>query len=477
MPQGVYYSLVSAPTAFTAYPRFAPKYWTTSGSLTGLNGVVTLSTSSLTFYGELNVKGDLVELTWSSQDTFSHPVLRYVENDDYTGITWSFTYASTSNILYSFTSSTTPPSLTIAYANTSLSSSIAAGATTLPLASTSGILAGDALLLVDSPNSEYVTVLAVFGDHVTLTTGTAYGHNAETQVQDVVFVNLQNYAQVGYTAYNADIVLNFDTLHSGLNSSDPAWKPVRSNAIKSIAFSMAAKNYSQNAMQPLPSGYLSCSITVSSMVVTSNVGSSPNATLNVGFIANPTDVGLALTTNYDNVQNLSPERLVAEFLELGYTRSIDHFLGTRYYGLVWNAGTSSFMVDASRTFNSVTTAWNRDMYARLTSAQFAFVTGLGLEIFTPFLPSNWDQQNVNGVSGHTGYTPSNTIARFMRSDTRAFLESCYVALLSLLPASANAGGLVLLERLAFISSIRIPRMRITRRQDLLRPISWEPRRR
>jgi hypothetical protein len=67
----------------------------------------------------------------------------------------------------------------------SLASNVSAGATTLPLTNTVGIIAGTLLTIYDGINTEQVTVSSVSGSNVTISTPLQYAHNSGIHVSSL----------------------------------------------------------------------------------------------------------------------------------------------------------------------------------------------------------------------------------------------------------------------------------------------------
>ena len=74
--------------------RFDPRFWTVNFPRPMMSSVVTESADALRVDCDFYTRGDLAGLIWSSEDTLSHPLLKYETNRDYSRTTLRFHWQS-----------------------------------------------------------------------------------------------------------------------------------------------------------------------------------------------------------------------------------------------------------------------------------------------------------------------------------------------------------------------------------------------
>ncbi len=366
-------AFATTPASTTTAARFDPRYWVVIGPGTAFGAVVTNSSTSLTATAELNAQGDLIGLQWTSLDQWSHPLLKYATNNDYSGITLTFSYTASTNFA-------------------------ALSSTSVPVVFT-----------------------------VTYTDNT------------VAYIYLKNY----YTGsdYSATITMNFDTMHTGVNSSDPQWTAVRSTVIKSLSFGIISTQYVANSTTVLTGGTKTGTVTFSSMSVTLNGGgNAANTTITVGTNPNlgSTALAIGIADDYPDTGILTPQRLIESIQSLGYGTHFDYYVGpSKHYSLHWNSGRSAYEIDSTKNINAATSAWFTDFLTRLHTANIPCTISNAFELLTSQIPNGWDQQDWNSNSAETGYANPTTLIRFMNSTVQTWHKSIYTTLTGLIPSGAD----------------------------------------
>lgn len=166
-------------------------------------------------------------------------------------------------------------------------------------------------------------------------------------------------------------------------------------------------------------------------VATQNAG----VNMTIGVYQSPPLVGHGIANDFDSTYNVTPQRLIEDWINLGFT-SVDHYTGVRPYSLVWNSGLSRFIIDDSKATNTAYNAFHADFAARLIAANIPFTFAMSFELYGVDIPPNWDQQDWNNNSAETGYANYTTLSRFNNSTVSAFIKACWASLVSLVPSTA-----------------------------------------
>ncbi|MFC4353050.1 DUF2163 domain-containing protein [Fodinicurvata halophila] len=121
--------------------------------------------------------------------------------------------------------------------------------------------------------------------------------------------------------------------------------------------------------------------------------------------------GLAMADGYDNAYHLTPARVVAQAVKLGYRDDWVLYLGiSHFHNLSWDEGAGRFQVDPDQaSLNPPAAAWLADLCARLQAAGFRLWLSLSFEILADFMPADWAQKDHAGRMALTGWQPPSSL--------------------------------------------------------------------
>jgi uncharacterized protein (TIGR02217 family) len=237
------------------------------------------------------------------------------------------------------------------------------------------------------------------------------------------FVRLWNYAQGSPT--DAVVRLDFDAMDGGFGLPADADR-VDPSAIDRLFISIVAPNYVEGS-QELRTAPAAATVTISEIACDGRAN-----VLRINDAMVP-EHGLRIATAYDDMYNLTPERVVDAIERLGYRGVINHYIGMSHYLALNGAG----LVDALRPMNDAALAWHR-AFAEVAEARgYAVIWSLSYEILDQFCPDAWKQRDHDGASAATGYDPPSTLVSPASSDAIAFLSSVAEQLVGI----AEAAGL------------------------------------
>lgn len=101
-----------------------------------------------------------------------------------------------------------------------------------------------------------------------------------------------------------------------------------------------------------------------------------------------TDLGIA--TSFDDIANISPQRVVEDMYKLGYRNVINHYLGiSNYPKLKWMTDTKQFQLDPDVCFDDVARLWHEDFFRRCIAYNFTCIVAVSMEVFYDYVKYNW----------------------------------------------------------------------------------------
>ncbi len=233
------------------------------------------------------------------------------------------------------------------------------------------------------------------------------------------YVRLWNYA-VG-AAEDAVITLDFDNLAGGYLHPAEA-DPVYPGDIDRLFISMVPPDYDGVTAGPLPAA-LEAEVTISAVTV-----SGPGATLRVGDgYVKPH--GLRIANGYDDVYNLTPERVVWNMLRLGYRDWINHYVGmSHYFNLGWSAADGRYVVDPLKArLNKAAQSWHQNFLELAVFFGFRVIFSLSYEILAENIPEDWQQRAHDGSPARTGWSPPSGLIAPTNQAALDYLRDVYLA--------------------------------------------------
>lgn len=208
------------------------------------------------------------------------------------------------------------------------------------------------------------------------------------------YVRLWNYATG--TPGAARVVLDFDALQSGYAMDGGA---VWAGDIDRMFLSIVPAAYDGSAT-PLGEA-------VSDFVELREISArGTRSTISMGDAFLP-EHGLRMCSGYDDSYHQPPERLVEQWLALGYRGLVNHYVGMSHYFALAHVGGGRFEV--AEGLCGAAAAWHRGLLRAARAAGFALIFSLSFELFDAHAPAGWAQRDHLGGRALTGWTPPSTL--------------------------------------------------------------------
>ncbi|WP_111891316.1 phage capsid protein [Acinetobacter sp. MB5] len=239
-------------------------------------------------------------------------------------------------------------------------------------------------------------------------------------IQQTAEVALFNYADMS-NLHSAHIYIDWNTLKSGLNAD--VTFPV--TQIDQIYFSCICNNNEESSNSKVlitpKSGYLK---------ITHSEVSGERAMLELKEVIVPIHE-IGILTDYDEVYDLNPQRIVDNLLTLGYMGQINHDCGSGHYPeIVWNSQIEKFhTVDPLTTPSSVVNApamsWHRTYADALQKAGLEPIFRIGFEISAAVAIPEWLQREHDHTLGTTIDEPSRNFFSPTHQHAVAYLKQVF----------------------------------------------------
>lgn len=219
-----------------------------------------------------------------------------------------------------------------------------------------------------------------------------------TLMDDTIhYVPLMRYAtQISGDFKTASVLLDFSNLKSGPNLE----RTVDTSQIKQLMFSVAASDYKESTqVEPLPTNReLQMTIT---LLPLPNGEKSPTMTVN-NQIVPPHDIRMC--TSYDDMYNLTAERVVYNMKALGYRDVVNHYNGmSHYYDFSWNG--TRWDLNRTKYLNKATEEWIKSYMKLCGENNYAVINSVSFELMSTVCPPEWVQHDWNDDLAATGYVP------------------------------------------------------------------------
>ncbi len=229
------------------------------------------------------------------------------------------------------------------------------------------------------------------------------------------YVRLWNYA-VG-TPTDATITLDFDTLKGGFLLPGEA-DPVYAGDIDRLFISLVSDVYVAGDATPIPTGPVTGRVTLNTIRCTGR-----NSLLEIGDVQVPPHE-LRMAVGYDDVYNLTPERVVRSIHALGYRGFVDHYLGMSHYpDIIWHAGENRFIAKGGAyPISPPALEWHVNFFSHLKDFGLGIILALSYELFDALCPQAWKQRAHDGTPALTGWSPPSTLLSPTHADVQQFLK-------------------------------------------------------
>jgi len=208
------------------------------------------------------------------------------------------------------------------------------------------------------------------------------------------YVRLWNYA-VG-TPEDARVTIDFAALDGGFllpGEADPVW----AGDIDRMFISLVPPGYdgSAGALAAAQTGWAELS-----EIACDGSGS----VLAIGD-AMPAPHGLGMATGYDDLYNLTPQRVVEQIVRLGYRGDVLHYVGMSHYPALANDG----RVDPLGAIAAPCRAWHAAFAIACAERGLGLIWSLSYELFDAYCPAAWKQRSASGAPALTGWEPPSTL--------------------------------------------------------------------
>lgn len=379
--------------------QLQPKFMVTNFNFDAMAATVTQSNESFKNVGVFRTKTDLVGMSWFAEDTLSHIDFRYPTKTDFSSVTLSYRY----------TVSGYTPLMNANLAPTITVRTMDGGEYYIRLWN----------YVVDRPMDSWETGAGEYlHKDVSFPQGRTPG-NATGEEGNIVLDFNRLYA--GWTPY---IWQDTDGDGAGEWVESPDWIKVPAENIKEIMWSFVPLDYNTGT------GYLEDSmpyaVEFADWTVSGDctLGSEP---------AGQAVTQVRLCDDYDDIYNMTPERVVSEYEKLGYRSIVNCYIGASHYYDKCYSG-DKMNVKTDYPFNQAFEAWYGDYLRRLHALGVKVIHSVSMECVDP--PESWKQRNWAGVAGTTNWEPKPSLLSFVNYDVKMFYIK-YVKGLARLSAEAG----------------------------------------
>ncbi len=247
------------------------------------------------------------------------------------------------------------------------------------------------------------------------------------------YVRLWNYASG--TAEDAEIALDFGALDGGFLLPSEA-DPVFAGDIERMFLSLVAPDYdgSTGVRAAAASGW----VELTDIRVTGS-----GAVLAIGD-TRLGDPGVGIATGYDDVYNLTPQRVIRMIDALGYRGDIIHYVGMSHYPQLERDGALLVAGTSGGALAGPCTTWHASFAAEAKAAGLGIIWSLSFELFDAYCRAGWKQRSADGAPALTGWVPPSTLLSPAVPEAMAYLQNVAQAFVSIgvaagLPAKFQVG--------------------------------------
>lgn len=353
--------------------------------------------------GNFRSHRDLIGVTWSAEDMWSHPNFKYPTSYDFSDVVLSYDYEIVSGVA---------PMNSVQ------------GSPTLTIEMTTGQEYHVRLwnYVVNRPLDNWE-----IGGGVVFPRNRIPGNATGTSGHIVIdFNNL--YA--GWREYDDTFI---DGLYTWIPSS--SWIKIDPQNIKTLKWGFNRSDYQPNNATPLDTSY-PFEVIFTNWVVSGNTYlAEDHQPLNSHFFR--------LADGYDDNYSVTPKRYIEQFVDLGFRNIINIYIGASHFYDKESDGTPTpgeyepyrYVIKTEPVINAAFEAWWNDFLKWAKYYGFKdIVSSVSLEMVNA--PPEWWQMNCNGVPGTSGWTPHPHFVSFCNDDFINYYKS-YVKKLA--DMQVNAG--------------------------------------
>ncbi|WP_322924423.1 chitobiase/beta-hexosaminidase C-terminal domain-containing protein [Paenibacillus campi] len=366
--------------------KLQPKYLTNNFSFSMIASTIT-DQNTVISAGNFRTRSDLSGMSWESQDHYSHPDLKYPTDANFSNLTLTYTYYLYGDV----------PAM-----NATL-------APVLTVETNSGEVYYVRLwnYVVNRAQDDWEA-----GAHITFpagrTAGSATGTTGNIEIDfNNLYAGWQPYVQEsklttdGTQQYSTQWVKNKD------------WKKVPVQDIKKLMWTYVPKEYDVTATDADLHDSKSFLVKMTDWTVTG-----------AAFLRTEPDAKPAqkvrITDDYDDIYNLTPERVVSDYQKLGFTGWVTMYVGaSHYYDKKYVNGTMQIITD--HPFNAGFEQWYDNYIQRLQQHHFKLIHSISMENVDA--PAEWWQRTWNNIPATSGWTPPPHLLSFTNKAVQQFYKS------------------------------------------------------
>ena len=226
------------------------------------------------------------------------------------------------------------------------------------------------------------------------------------------YVRLWNYASGA--PEDAVIALDFGALDGGFLLPDEA-DPVFAGDVDRMFISLVAPDYdlSSGVRAAAAAGWVELSDIVAS-------GSGAVLAIGDTRLADP---GVGIATGYDDLYNLTPQRVIRMIDALGYRGDIIHYVGMSHYPQLERDGALLVAGTSGGALAGPCVRWHADFAAAAMAAGLGIIWSLSFELFDAYCREEWKQRSADGAPALTGWVPPSTLLSPASAPAMAYLQS------------------------------------------------------
>ncbi|MED0872762.1 chitobiase/beta-hexosaminidase C-terminal domain-containing protein [Bacillus mobilis] len=377
--------------------KLMPKYLVTNFNFDMTASTVTVDKDNFYVSGNFRTGKDLVGVKWETKDNYSHPDLKYPTKPDFSGVTLDYDYT-----IEGFTNlmdSGLAPSLTIE---------------------------------TNNGETHYVRLW----NYVINRPMESWELGATRDVgKDIRFPEKRKEGSAnGSTGH---IKIDFNNLYSGWTPyiydmkqaryvPDPNWKKIPVNDIKSIMWSVVPKGYQSSGSEGLGKS--------EKFKVQFNNWKVSGDTFLMNDLKSAPNHNVRMTDDYDDIYNLTPERVVGDYKKLGYNKLVNFYIGASHYYDKSFTG-SGVEMNTDYPFNQGFEEWYKNYAKRLKENNFELIQSISMESVDA--PETWWQRTWDNIPGTTGWKPTPHLLSFTNDEVKSFYQKYTLGLAKI----ANDAGL------------------------------------
>lgn len=244
------------------------------------------------------------------------------------------------------------------------------------------------------------------------------------------FVRLWNYAQG--EGVDAVVTLPFGALDAGYALPQEAER-IWPKAIDRMFISLVPIDFEAGSTVRFSSPRI-CTAELTEIACT---GSGSTVAIKDAFVP---EHDYRICTAYDDLYNLTPERVLDEVERLGFRKLVNHYVGMSHYPALTGDG----IVDATQAMCVPARRWHENFAALAAARGVDIIWSVSMELLEQICPDAWKQRAWDGEPARTGYVPPSTLLSPAVPEAVAYLGHAAAAFVRIgvdagLPALVQVG--------------------------------------